>query len=101
MSTTFGILRINVDHDKLVDEDGELLEYISENIFEPIFFRSRTRCRWLNSIAKHVSDDTRVYALDNTAQGIYTIKDVKELLERDESLTDTIRLTIDNINVTN
>ena len=84
MSTTFGILRIDIDHNKLIDEDGELLEYISDNIFEPIFFRSMNNCKWLNSIAKHISDDTKVYALDNSAQGVYTIKDLKELLERDK-----------------
>ena len=38
MSTTFGILLIKVEHEKLVDEDGALLDYISDEIFEPVFF---------------------------------------------------------------
>ncbi len=84
MSTTFGILRIEVDHNKLVDEDGEILEYISYDIFQPIFHRSMGNCKWLTSIARHISDDTKVYALDNSAQGVYTIKDLKDLLERDK-----------------
>jgi hypothetical protein len=37
MSTTFGILTIKVEHNKLVDEDGDLLDYISKEIFEPVF----------------------------------------------------------------
>ena len=86
MSTTFGILRTQVDHDKLVDDDGDLLEYISENIFEPVFFRSLNNSRWLTHFGPHLSDDIKVYALDNTQQGVYTIKDCKELLKREKQL---------------
>jgi hypothetical protein len=31
-----------------------------------------------------MNDDTIVYALDNTRQGIYTIKDCKELLNKEQ-----------------
>jgi hypothetical protein len=79
MSTTFGILIEQVDHDKLVDEDGELHFYISRTIFEPIFFR-RANSRWFNN-GQYLADDLKVYALDNTQQGIYTIKDIKEFLK--------------------
>jgi hypothetical protein len=79
MSTKFGILTEQIDHDKLVDEDGDLHFYISKTIFEPIFFRGNTS-RWLTSYGEQFKDDTRVYALDNTQQGIYTIKDIKEFL---------------------
>lgn len=81
MSTTFGILKIKIEHDRIVDEYGDLLEYISENIFEPVFFRSLNNSRWLTHLGPYISDDTKVYALDNTQQGVYTIKDCKKLLD--------------------
>lgn len=80
MSTTFGILTENVDHNKLVDDEGDLHNYISTSIFEPIFHRG-SHSRWLNNIGPFLPDDTKVYALDNTPQGIYTIKDCKEHLK--------------------
>ena len=84
MSTTFGILRIGIEHDKIVDEDGDLLEYISENIFEPVFFRSLNNSRWLTSFGPYLDESLKVYALDNTQQGVYTIKDCKELIEKEK-----------------
>ena len=84
MSTTFGVLKQYVEHNKIVDEDGDLLWYISEDAFEPVFFRSMNRSRWLNVLGEHANDNIRVYALDNTQQGIYTIKDCKELLEKEK-----------------
>ncbi len=84
MSTTFGVLKEYVDHDKIVDENGDLLWYISEYAFEPIFFRSMRQSRWLNWAGAYMNDNTRVYALDNTHQGIYTIKDCKELLKKEQ-----------------
>ena len=81
MSTTFGILQIKVEHEKLVDSDGNLLEYISHEIFEPIFFRGENS-RWLRWYAENLDDNTKVYALDNTNQGILTIKDCKEFLKQ-------------------
>ena len=32
---------------------------------------------WLNPLAQALSDDTEVIPLDNSAQGIYTIADIK------------------------
>ena len=83
MSTTFGILKLQIDHDKIVDNDGDLLEYISENIFEPVFFRSMNNSRWLTHLGPYISDDVKVYALDNTQQGIFTIKDCKNLINKE------------------
>jgi hypothetical protein len=83
MSTTFGILRIEIEHNKIVDEDGDLLEYISENIFEPVFFRSLNNSRWLTSFGPYLDENIKVYALDNTQQGIYTVKDCKELIKKE------------------
>jgi hypothetical protein len=81
MSIKFGILTHEVEHDKLVDEDGNLLYYISTSIFEPVFFRG-TYSRWLTVLGEHLPDDMKVYALDNTQQGIYTIRDCKEFLKK-------------------
>jgi hypothetical protein len=80
MSTKFGILTEHVEHDKLIDKDGDLLDYISHGIFEPVFHRGR-HSRWLNEWAKLLPDDTRVYALDNTQQGVFTIGDIKEFMK--------------------
>jgi hypothetical protein len=86
MSTKFGILTEQVDHEKLVDEDGDLLDYISHGIFEPVFHRGQNS-RWLNSIGPYLSDNTRVYALDNTQQGIFTIGDIKKFMKEYETNT--------------
>ena len=80
MSTTFGVLKEYVEHNKIVDNDGDLLESINEDAFEPIFFRG-SNSRWLNNLGDKLADETKVYALDNTQQGIYTIKDIKEFLK--------------------
>jgi hypothetical protein len=83
VSTKFGILTEQVEHEKLVDKDGDLLFYISKSIFEPVFFRSNggKNCRWLFNYGPLLNDETKVYALDNTQQGIYTIGDIKKYLE--------------------
>ena len=82
MSTTFGILTTKVEHDKLVDEDGDLLEYISKEIFEPVFFRGNNS-RWLKNWAKTLPDNHKVYAIDNTQQGIFTIGNIKKFLNNE------------------
>jgi hypothetical protein len=84
MSTTFGVLKEYVEHNKIVDEDGVLLWYVSEDAFTPVFFRSMRNSRWLNVLGQYADDSVRVYALDNTQQGIYTIKDCKELLKKEQ-----------------
>lgn len=80
MSTTFGILTQYVEHEKLVDEDGDLLWYISHNAFEDVWFRGN-HSRWLNNCAKFLPDETKVYATDNTQQGIFTIGDIKKFMK--------------------
>jgi hypothetical protein len=84
MSTTFGILRDGIDHNKIVDDEGELLDYISENVFEPIWFRTMKNSRWLNAVGPYLIDDAKVYALDNSQQGIYTIGDIKEYMKKQD-----------------
>ena len=81
MSTTFGILTQYVEHEKVVDEDGNLLWYISHNMpFEPVWFRG-VNSRWLNNCAKFLPDETKVYAIDNKPQGIFTIGDIKKCMK--------------------
>ena len=75
MSTTFGIPRepINIE---LGDKDG-VFYYIDTDIFEKVWFRSMGNSRWISDLAKLLPDETRVYALDNSQQGIFTIGDIK------------------------
>ncbi len=81
MSTKFGILTEQyVDHEKLVDEEGDLHFYISTSIFEPIFHRG-SHSRWLNNMGPLLPNDVKVYALDNTQQGIFTIGDIKKFMK--------------------
>jgi hypothetical protein len=41
--------------------------------------------RWLNDLAKSLPDETKVYALDNSQQGVYTIRDIKQLMKDGKS----------------
>jgi hypothetical protein len=81
MSTTFGIPREPIDIE-LGDEDG-VYYYINTDIFDKVWFRSRRNSRWLSDLAKLLPDDTRVYALDNSQQGVYTIGDIKNLMKQE------------------
>ena len=96
MSTKFGILTLDFDHDKLVDEDGDLHDYINKDIFEPIFFRG-THSRWLTHFGKFLPDDMKVYALDNTQQGIFTIGDIRIFL-MNESIEKEAHQNRNNLN---
>jgi hypothetical protein len=83
MSTTFGIPKEPIDIE-LGDSDG-IYYYINPDIFEKVWFRSLGNSRWLNDLAKSFPNETKVYALDNTQQGVYTIGDIKELMKYAES----------------
>jgi hypothetical protein len=83
MSTTFGIPKEPIDIE-LGDADG-IYYYINPDIFEKVFFRTMNNSRWLNDLAKYLPDQTKVYALDNSQQGVYTIGDIKELMKDAES----------------
>ena len=63
MSTTFGI--------KIKDA------FDNEQIVE-VAFRSSYGIKWKNNLAQLLPDETPVIPMDNTAQGIYTIKDIKD-----------------------
>lgn len=85
MSTTFGIPQQQVELSKLIDEDGDLHDYIDTSFFEKVFFRSMSNSKWLNSLAERLPEDTKVFPLDNTAQGIYTIGDAIKFLKEKEN----------------
>jgi hypothetical protein len=86
MSTKFGIPQRKIDSKLITDEDGELFDYIDTSFFGEVFFRANTNgySRWLNPIAELLPDETVIYALDNTRQGIHTIGDAREHLIREK-----------------
>ena len=84
MSTIFGIPKAQVNIDRLVDEEGHLYDYIDTSLFERVFFRGRND-RWLSPFGEMLPRDTRVFPLDNSAQGIYTIGDIKDYLKTKEN----------------
>jgi len=82
MSTTFGINTTDFKDFELVDD--EIPYWINKNIFERVAFRGST-IGWRNDMARFLPDETKVYPLDNSAQGIYTIGDIKkEILEQNK-----------------
>ena len=68
MSTTFGITIFS-------DNGNEEVE---------VAFRSHYM-RWLNPLARLLPNDTKVEPLDNTAQGIYTIGDIRDSIAAQKS----------------
>lgn len=78
MSTTFGVYigtkTIELEDDCL-PEDADLDDFVK------IAFRGNSGGIWFtNPIANLLSNDTKVFPLDNSAQGIYTIEDIKNKL---------------------
>jgi hypothetical protein len=77
MSTKFGIPIRQVDIE-LGDENG-IFDYINENFFEHVALRDNSgKLRWYKSFYESLPNDLRVYALDNSQQGINTIGDIKK-----------------------
>ena len=68
MSTTFGI-----QVPSLYSYDEDELEMI-----EIAFRGNGTGVRWKEPLAQLLPDDLKVIPLDNSAQGIYTIGDIKK-----------------------
>lgn len=100
MSTIFGILKTEYrtgeynievwydEHDMYTVESKASPNIINlddlddlDDLFERVAIRfNGGSIRWLNSIADLLPNDTKVWALDNTPQGIYTIGDIKKEL---------------------
>ena len=96
MSTTFAVpvKRVNLEdlsQIELGNEDG-VFEYISREYFEKVWFRSMGNCRWLNPLAELLPDHTRVYAMDNTQQGLYTIGDIKQIMAKQTAGENSLKL---------
>jgi len=77
MSTIFVVHKTKKKLDLLYDSIKS--KDINDDLIE-IAFRSSNGCRFTNPIAHLLDDDLEVYPLDNSAQGIYTIKDIKDNL---------------------
>jgi hypothetical protein len=81
MSTLFGIPIREIDIE-LGDEYG-IYEYINPDFFQDAAVRdNKGKMRWIMALADELPDDTRVYALDNSQQGIYTVGDIKKQIEK-------------------
>ena len=81
MSTVFGILRRG-DPIELIDDmvpEG----YDGEKDFIEVAWRGNvTNVCFTNELARYLPTDMKVYPLDNTAQGIYTIGDIIKEMEQ-------------------
>lgn len=86
MSTIFGVLKkehsdIHVDYNKLGElklNNQPIILDEDEDLFEKVAIRHDSgSISWTNHIADLLPDDTKVWALDNTPQGVYTILDLK------------------------
>ena len=76
MSTNFGIPLRQVDIE--FGDEGGIFDYINEEFFQNVAHRSNSgKLYWSSSQGQYLSDKTRVYALNNSQQGIYTIGDIR------------------------
>jgi hypothetical protein len=88
MSTTFGISRLEQDID-LVDDC--LTEQWKDDDFIEVAFRGNgTGIRWTNDLVEFLPDNLKVYPLDNSAQGIYSIGDIREEIFRQNLVGQTL-----------
>jgi len=81
MSTTFGV-QWNNKIIELIDDclPEDILP--EDNEFIEVAFRGNTSgFYWTNDIARFLPPETKVYPLDNSAQGVYTIGDILEAIQ--------------------
>jgi hypothetical protein len=85
MSTTFGVYKgdgeIELEDDILPSnffEDEDMLD----EVFIKVAYRGNQKGYnyWKNDLAQFLNDDIKIYPLDNSSQGIYTIGDFRKLL---------------------
>ena len=83
MSTTFGIYSPDEDCPVVLHENGDPDWSVHEKYeFIKVAFRNNHgTMRWTNPLGSFLPDYLPVYALDNSNQGIKTIKDVKREIE--------------------
>jgi hypothetical protein len=87
MSTTFGIYMIGTEVVSISDDtafdNAPLMDEVE------VARRIGGEIQWTNSLAHLLPDNTKVEPLDNTAQGIYTIGDIRECIKKqDNDLSD-------------
>lgn len=82
MSTVFGVHRTGEDIELHYDMLPET-HWDDDNFIEVIKRLNDGDIIWLNDLAKFLPDDLKVYPLDNSAQGIYTIGDIKKEINDD------------------
>ena len=73
MSTLFGIFKSG---GHIILENDCLPPCYKDEEFEIVAFRGGKGMRQKNDLSKYLPSNTRVYPLDNSAQGIYTIGDI-------------------------
>lgn len=76
MSTVFGIYRLKKDIELIDDCLPEI--YTDDDFIEVAFRGNNSGFLWVNELAEFLDDNIKVYPLDNSAQGIYTIGDIKK-----------------------
>lgn len=81
MSTWFAVhlegKKIKLVNDMLPVEEVSEPNFI-ENFMEVAYRSDKGGIMWSNRMAKLLNDDILVYPMDNTAQGIFTIGDLKK-----------------------
>jgi hypothetical protein len=82
MSTTYGVNIKGVDIELKDDElPTEYYEREEEDFVKVLFRGNNGGIFWTNELAKFLPDNLKIYPLDNSAQGIYTIGDAKKEIE--------------------
>jgi len=80
MATNFGIPKREVDIE--LGDEGGIFDYINEDFFQEVAHRSNSgKLYWNSPHGLYLSDKTRVYALNNSQQGI-TIGDIKNKINK-------------------
>lgn len=78
MSTTFGIYR----HPGSIELIDDCLPQKYEDEDFTVVARRSNGMRWEGLVAALLPDDTKVYPLDNSAQGVYTIGDIRKEVQK-------------------
>jgi hypothetical protein len=78
MSTTFGVSKKGKDI-SMVDDMPVVI--IDSEFIEVAFRGNGGILRWTNDLAPLLQDEVKVYPLDNTAQGIHNIGDIRKSIK--------------------
>ena len=86
MSTTFGLFR---KMDIKTDEHGCITSDYAEDDYIRIARRVNRGIHWTHPyeiLADYLPDSVPVYPLDNSAQGIYTVGDIKKTIKQQKTV---------------